>query len=51
MNFVKHYVKLTINDKLGILVFGRNLNNAAGLAVVASVQKYIRNTKRFISPK
>ena len=41
---------LTINDKLAILVFGHTLNDAAGLAVAASVQRYIRNTRRFVSP-
>ena len=50
INYIKHYAKLTVNDKLAILVFGHNLNNATGLAVAASVQKYIRNTKRFVSP-
>ena len=44
INYIKHYAKLTVNDKLAILVFGHNLNNATGLAVAASVQKYIRNT-------
>ena len=39
--------ELTLSDKLDIILHGLNLNKTVGLAVAASVQKYIRNTQRF----
>ena len=46
-NVVIGYAKLSVNEKLDILLHGRNLNKTAGLVVAACVQKFIRNTKRF----
>ena len=47
INLVPNYAKLTLSDKLDIILHGLNLNKTVGLAVAASVQKYIRNTQRF----
>ena len=44
---IVNYNNLTFKDKLTIVLCGRNLNTADGLAVATAVQKYIRNTKRF----
>ena len=46
-NLIVDYHKLGVKEKLAIILHGRSLNNAAGLAVASSVQKFIRNTKRF----
>ena len=46
-NLIVDYHNLRVKDKLAIILHGRSLNNAAGLAVASSVQKFIRNTKRF----
>ena len=47
MNVIAGYGTLTVNEKLAVLLLGRNLNKTAGLAVAACVQKFIRNSKRF----
>ena len=47
---IKNYTRLTLNDKLAVLVFGHKLNKATGLAVAAAIQTYIRKTKRFGCP-
>ena len=40
---------MSMNGKLAVILHGRGLDNAAGLAVATSVQKFIRETKRFDS--
>ena len=56
-NLVVNYSRLSINDKLTVILHGRTLHGrtlhgrtldkTAGLAVACSVQKFIRKTKRF----
>ena len=48
-NSLKNYNKMSMNGKLAVILHGRGLDNAAGLAVATSVQKFIRETKRFDS--
>ena len=46
-SLIANYRRLSMTDKLAIILHGRTLDDATGLAVAASVQRFIRKTKRF----
>ena len=44
---ITDYHKLNVNDKMDIVLHGGKLEKTAGLAVALSVQKFLRDSKRF----